>query len=295
MSLVEQAMSRMRRSASRESLEKTDHLPPRGAANVPTPPGPTPSARVVNIDVNSLRARGYLPEESKDREFAEHYRRIKRPLIKKALAAAEGEVLPPANSHAIMVTSALAGDGKTFTSINLAFSLARERDLSVLLVDTDLLKPHVSRIFGVQKEPGLLDALVDPSLAIESLILTTNVNGLSILPAGARTEGTAELLHSDRMREIVARLCDLDPRRIVLLDSPPMLMTSEAPALTAVAGQIVLVVRAGQTPSHAVVDAVNMIDAGRAGGIILNEAPADLTRGYYYGYGKYGDENSPKS
>ena len=288
MSLVEQAMSRMRRPEGPDSRERTDTLPPVAAA-----PAAESGVRVL-IDVNSLRARGYLPEEAKDREFAEHYRKIKRPLIRRALTTDGAPV--PVSPRAIMVTSALPGDGKTFTSINLALSLARERDLSVLLVDTDLLKPHVSRIFGVQKEQGLLDALVDQSLAIESLILTTNVQGLSILPAGSLVEGTAELLHSDRMLEIVTRLCDQDPRRIVLLDSPPMLLTSEAPALSTVAGQIVLVVRAGQTPTHAIVDAVNMLDPRRAGGIVLNEAPVDLTRGYYYyGYGKYGDENSPKS
>jgi len=297
MSLVEQAISRMRRP---------------GAAAPKTAPGdsgPTPkpivtapvtepvserasSARRLTIDINLLRAGGYLPEEAKDRQFAEHFRQIKRPLIAKALA---NDGTAPTDPRVIMVTSALPGDGKTFTSINLAFSLARERDVSVLLVDTDLLKPHVSKIFGLQKEPGLMDALVDESIAIESLLVTTSVRGLSILPAGTPTEGTAELLHSDRMRQILSRLCGHDPKRLLLLDSPPLLVTSEGPALTSLAGQIVLVVRAGQTPSRAITDSVNVIGAGRLGGIVLNEAPVQPTAGYYYGYGSYGDAPSPKS
>jgi protein-tyrosine kinase len=294
MSLVEQAMSRMRRPGA-ETLERTDALPP------PTTTTPMSSSasevpqnnKRLTVDLNSLRAGGYLPEEEKDRQFADHYRQIKRPLIKKALAS--DAVNAVADPRLIMVTSALPGDGKTFTSINLAFSMARERDISVLLVDADLLKPHVSKIFGLQEAPGLTDALADETAAIESLVMATNVRGLSILPAGAPTEGTAELLSSDRMRHVMKSLCAHNPRRIVLLDSPPLLITSEGPALTHVAGQIVLVVRAGQTPPRAVLDAIALIDTERAGGIVLNEAQVAVTHGYYYGtYGTYGDAASPK-
>jgi len=301
MSLVEQAISRMRRSGGEAPPKSAPGDPgaaPKAMVTAPLPESVSErasSARRMTIDLNSLRAGGYLPEEAKDRQFAEHYRQIKRPLIAKALA---NEAAAPTDPRVIMVTSALPGDGKTFTSTNLAFSLARERDISVLLVDADLPKPHVSRIFGLQKEPGLMDALVDESIAIESLVVTTNVRGLSILPAGNPAEGIAELLHSDRMRQMTARLCGHDPRRIVLLDSPPLLVTSEGPALTSLAGQVVLVVRAGQTPSRAVVDSVSLIGAGRLGGIVLNEAPAQATAGYYYGYGSYGtygDAPSPKS
>ncbi len=201
----------------------------------------------------------------------------------------------PSDPRLIMVTSALPGDGKTFTSINLAFSLARERDISVLLVDADLLKPHVSKIFGLQQAPGLTDALTDETVSIESLVVATNVRGLSILPAGTPAEGTAELLSSDRMRQMMASLCTQNPRRIVLFDSPPLLITSEGPALADLAGQIVLVVRAGQTPQRAVLDAIGLIDEhGRAASCSTKHTWA--THGYYgYGsYGTYGDAPSPK-
>jgi protein-tyrosine kinase len=288
-------MSRMRRPGGVESLEKTDALPPPGAAtplSQPVDVAPQ-SPKRLTVDINALRAGGYLPEEEKDRQFADHYRHIKRPLIKKALA---DDASAAADPRLIMVTSALPGDGKTFTSINLAFSLARERDISVLLVDADLLKPHVSRIFGLQQAPGLTDALVDETVSIESLVVATNVRGFSILPAGAPTEGTAELLSSNRMRQIVMSLYTQNPRRIVLLDSPPLLITSEGPALAHIAGQVVLVVRAGQTPRQAVLDAIGLIDQNRAGGIVLNEVNVGVTHGYYgYGsYGTYGDAASPK-
>jgi exopolysaccharide/PEP-CTERM locus tyrosine autokinase len=290
MSLVERAMSRMRP----------------GEASVPagtlSPVIATPSidaasgATRIAIDLNSMRAAGYLPEQEKDRQFADHFRLIKRPLMQRALQAPVASV---ADRRLIMVTSALPGDGKTFTSINLAMSIARERDVSVLLVDADLLKPHVSKIFGLQKERGLGDLLMDESQSAESAVVGTDVRGLSILPGGAPLESIAELLGSDRMRRIVQELCAANPRRIVLLDSPPLLITSEAQTLIGIAGQVVLVVRAGQTPQRAVTDAIKLIDDSKAGGLVLNEARVGLIERYYgYGYGKYGtygDAGAPKN
>ncbi len=294
MSLVEQAIGRMRAPSGADPPEKTGDLPPPGASppSSETTGEPARAPKRVTIDINFLRAAGYLPEKVKDREFADHYRHIKRPLIKKSLAGpAAGAAADP---RLIMVTSGLPGDGKTFTSINLAFSVARERDVSVLLVDADLLKPHVSKIFGLNEEPGLTDALVDETLDIESLVVATSVHGLSLLPAGTPAEGIAEMLSSNRMRRITKALCARNPRRIVLLDSPPLLITSEGPALASIAGQVVLVVRAGQTPRRAVLDAIGLIDEQRAGGIVLNEAQVGLMQGYYYGsYGSYGDDASP--
>jgi Mrp family chromosome partitioning ATPase len=170
-------------------------------------------------------------------------------------------------------------------------SMALERDITVLLVDCDVAKRHVSEIVGLKEEAGLLDALVDESVDVESLVAPTNLRGLSILPAGTRVEATAELLSSNRMRQIVTGLCSRVPRRLLLLDSPPLLITNEGQSLVKIAGQIVLVVRAGHTPRQAVLDAIALFDAQQAGGLILNEVQASIKDGYYgYGYyGTYGD------
>jgi exopolysaccharide/PEP-CTERM locus tyrosine autokinase len=242
-------------------------------------------ARHIEVDNAALRANGYFPEQDRDKEFADQYRRIKRPLIDKALSggAMVGE------ARAIMVTSALPGDGKTFTSINLALSMALEHDISVLLVDADVAKRHVSEIFKLENQAGLLDALVDETLEAESVIVPTTTRGFSILPAGNRVAGTAELLSSNRMRNLIAGLCARNPRRIVLLDSPPLLVTNEGGALLKIAGQVVLVVRAGQTPRQAVQAAVALFNPQQAGGLVLNEMHARAREGYY-GYGSYGSD-----
>jgi protein-tyrosine kinase len=160
----------------------------------------------------------------------------------------------------------------------------------VLLIDADVAKRHVSSIFKLQDHPGLLDALVDDRLDPESLIVPTTTRGLSILPAGKLVAGTAELLSSNRMRHIIATLAR-HPRRLLILDSPPLLVTNEGTALIKLAGQVVLVVRAGVTPRPAVQSALAMIDAEQAGGIVLNQVQGSAEEGYY-AYGSYGSYGS---
>lgn len=286
MSLVEQAIARMRNQARAAAPKLTDVVS-KPAAAPPTadrPPNPAAEpAKRMTLDMEALRTHGYLPEAGSDRQFADHYRRIKRPLIDKAMSGTEGIGEP----LVVMITSALPGDGKTFTSVNLALSMALERDVSVLLIDCDVAKRHVSEVVGLKEENGLLDALADESVDIDSLIVQTNQRGLSILPAGRRVEGTAELLSSNRMRQILRNLANRNPRRILLLDSPPLLITNEGRTLVKHAGQVVLVVRAGHTPRQAVQDALALFDIQQAGGIILNHVAVSRSEGYY-GYGNYG-------
>jgi len=281
-SLVEQAIARLRSQASAAPAGKPDPAQTSRLPIIDQPIDPAKVAKRMTLDKDALRARGYLPEESQDRQFAEQYRRIKRPLIDKALSGTVGVGEP----LVIMITSALPGDGKTFTSINLALSMALERDISVLMVDCDVVRRHISEIVGMHAQKGLLDALVDESMDAESLVTPTDVRGLSILPAGTRVEGTAELLSSNRMRQIIASLSNRVSRRILLLDSPPLLITNEGQALVKIAGQIVLVVRAGHTPRQAVQDAIKLFDAQQAGGLILNQV--QVSKDGYYGYGSYG-------
>jgi protein-tyrosine kinase len=293
MSLVEQAIARLKKEQGKTGQPP---VPTRAADRSPHQAAPhigkealedsAIRAKRIAVDNAALRASGYFPEADRDQQFADQYRRIKSPLIEKALSV-------PSESYeqrVIVVASAVPGDGKTFTSINLTLSMALERDISVLLIDADVAKRHVSSIFKLQDHPGLLDALVDDRLDPESLIVPTTTRGLSILPAGKLVAGTAELLSSNRMRHIIATLAR-HPRRLLILDSPPLLVTNEGTALIKLAGQVVLVVRAGVTPRPAVQSALAMIDAEQAGGIVLNQVQGSAEEGYY-AYGSYGSYGS---
>jgi len=229
---------------------------------------------------------GYVPEAGQERRFADYCREVKRPLIRKAMAPAA-----PSERRLVMVTSALPGEGKTFVTLNLALSLARERDFSTLLVDADLPKAHISRALGLEGEPGLIDALVDEKRDPEPLVVGTDVPGLTVLPAGRPTEQAAELVASARMHQIAASLAGRNPRRLVLFDSPPLLASSEARGLVQIPGLVLLVVRSGRTPREALLSALSYIDKHRVHGIVLNESHA-ATSSQYGNYGYYGYPDS---
>ncbi len=296
MSVIETALDKLRRAAGPAKIPSD----PIGAAVAGVPFTARPAAytaepaqrpeRVLSVDLLRLRAEGYLPEAAEERRFADYYREIKRPLIRKALAPDT-----TADLRFILVSSALPGEGKTFTSLNLAFSMAREHDISVLLVDADIPNPQVSRALGAQDEPGLMDALRDDTQDPESFVMATTIPGLDLLPAGQAGEGAAELIASARMAQVAARLSLRNPRRLVLLDSPPVLASSEARALLHIPGQVILVVRSGQTPRQALQDAIALVDKKKLNGLVLNDATVGAGEGYYYGYGysTYGKTEQP--
>jgi protein-tyrosine kinase len=292
-SLIESALEKLRRvgEAKAASVMPRPVIAAAGsAAKTPAPLLPAAPGYILKriiVDAQALRAAGYLPQEGLERRFADHYRHIKRPLIEKALAGA-------ADMRVILVSSALPGDGKSFTSINLALSMARERDISVLLIDADAPRARISEVFGLRGKRGLLDALSDESLDVESLVVETDVRGLEILPAGKFLESAAELFASARMDQIVARLGARNPRRLIVLDSAPLLVSSEARALLRVPGQVVLVVRVNATPRHAALEALSYVDKKKLQGLILNHMPF-RREGGYYGYPGYDEAGAETS
>ena len=287
MSLVEKALRKLQESGSGPPKDLPGLRPPpephkatkdTGVRYVPS----LPPARTIVLDMEGLRAAGMLPPTNQERAMAQQYRQIKRPLI----AAALGHGVPKLpKGHIIMVASAMPGEGKTFTCLNLALSLAREKDIRVLLVDADLPKPHISRQLGLADEPGLLDALRDPKLEIERIIVGTDVPRLSVLPAGTRSEDATELIASARMDEILTKLSESDSNQLIVLDSPPLLLTAESPALAQIAGQVVVVVHAGRTTQRVLNDALSHIREGPAIALVLNQVSVPTGDGYHYYYG----------
>ena len=186
--------------------------------------------------------------------------------------------------NAVMITSAIAGEGKTYTSMNLGLSMAMERNNTVLLIDSDVVKGSLSKLLGLDGSLGLVDLLLNPKLSLEDVIVSTDIARLKILPAGRPNPQSTELLASERMTNLAKDLSVRYSDRIVLYDAPPLLATSQAKVLTNLVGQILLVVEAGQTPRDLVKESVTMLDKNKIIGVVLNKNKISANKAYYGGY-----------
>jgi exopolysaccharide/PEP-CTERM locus tyrosine autokinase len=243
-----------------------------------------PSSRRVEIDLQAIAQAGMLAPHIKRTLLADQYRVIKRPLISNAVGKGAATVK---HGNLIMVTSALAGEGKTFTSVNLALSIAAELDHTVMLVDADVARPSVLRTLGLPPGPGLLDVL-EGKAELGASLLRTNVDKLTLLPAGTQHPRATELLASEAMNRLLDDMATRYPDRIIIFDSPPLLLTTEARVLATHMGQIVVVVQAGRTLQADVRNALATIEACPVRLMVLNKARASGSSSYGYGYGGYG-------
>lgn len=241
-------------------------------------------SRAVEIDLARLSTSGYITPTAPRSRLAEEFRAIKRPLINNILGKSAS---PIRNANRLMVTSAEPGEGKTFVSLNLAMSLAMELDTEVLLVDADAQRPALLERLGLAQSTGLLDLLADPDLPLESVVFRTNVEHLSILPAGRPQQRSTELLASDAMSHLVEKLAVSDARRIVLFDTPPLLAASESRVLAAHMGQVIMVIAADETPQGTVAEALSTIENCPVVFTLLNRVRRS-ERGRYGSYGAYG-------
>ncbi|HET8831971.1 MAG TPA: XrtA-associated tyrosine autokinase [Casimicrobiaceae bacterium] len=250
------------------------------------PPTPSDAAtRRVDLDLPLLNTRGFITPESAKSQIADEFRVLKRPLIRNALGKARVR-----NGNLVMVTSALPGEGKTFTSVNLALSIAMEIDSTVLLVDGDVAHPSIPALLGVPHGPGLLDLLTRDDINFTDAMIRTNVDKLAVLPAGSRHRRSTELLASEQMANLLRELASRYSDRVIIFDSPPLLATTEARVLATHMGQIVMVVAADATSQHAVGQALATIESCDVVLMALNKARRTDV-GTYYGY--YGDDRSP--
>ena len=240
-----------------------------------------PQYRTLNLA--RLAQQGMLTHEGGRSSVAEDFRIIKRPLLRQARASGAEAIR---HGNLIVVTSAMPGEGKTYCAVNLAMSIAMEMDITVLLVDADVARPSVLKVLGLPPEPGLMDVLLDPQLAMGDVILKTNVANLRILPAGRSNKHATELLASRAMSRLLAEIASRYSDRVVVFDSPPLLITSEAHALVGQMGQVVMVVEAETTTQHAVKEALRQIEACEHIHLIYNKTKS-FPGNDYYGYGYY--------
>lgn len=240
-------------------------------------------SREVELDLERLAEAGFITSDSKGNLTAEEFRILKRPL----LANIAGSAAPIRNANLVMVTSSLPDEGKTFTAINLAMSIARELDRTVLLVDADVARPSLPRVLGIPERKGLLDVLQDKSLQLSDVLLRTNIEKLTLLTAGTPDSHATELLASEAMGRLLVDIGRRYSDRVVIFDSPPLLPTTEARALATRMGQIVFVVRAEETPQNAIKEALTTIESCPVKLLVLNQARSfeNVAYGYEYGYG----------
>jgi exopolysaccharide/PEP-CTERM locus tyrosine autokinase len=243
---------------------------------------------VAAIDRAKLAEAGFVVPDAPVTGLAEEFRLIKRQL----LASIERRTsLPEEKRRSVLISSAQSGEGKSFCAINMALSLAGERDVEVLLVDADFSKPDVLSTLGIEGGPGLVDALADPASDPEAFVIRTDVRGLAILPAGAKANNVPELLASGRTRDVLARLVDASPRRIILFDSPPALMASPATVLAGHVGQVLVIVRADQTTEADLRETIGLLSGCDQVGLILNAAGIGVTGRKFGSYDGYGHDD----
>lgn len=257
----------------------------------PPPPAITAPAIVFSgphavIDRERLADQGMIVPEGSVTALLEEFRIVKRQLL---LTAAElrGQGAG-AKAQRILICSPHPGEGKTYTAVNLALSIAAEKDSEVLLVDADFAKPSVLTTLGLPGGRGLMDALSDPAIAVEDCVIRTDLPGLFVLPAGNATSSDSEFLSSARAAAVLDRLTAGAPQRIVIFDSPPALAASPAAELAHYVGQAVVVARADRTGQSALEDAVSLLSGCANIQLLLNAvqfSPTGRRFGSYYGYG----------
>jgi protein-tyrosine kinase len=233
-----------------------------------------------------------VPGSALDLAIQDEYRKVKRPLVSNAVGRNK---LLVERGNVILVTSSIPGEGKSFTSVNLALSIANEMDTTVLLVDGDIAKFGVSRALGIDGEYGLIDVLKDDGLDIADVMLHTDIPKLRVVSAGRRQDDyVAELLASQRMASLIDELASRYSDRIVIIDGPPLLPTPQTQILAGLVGQVVFVIEAGKTRQSLVTEALELIPEDQAVGLVLNKnegLSGGGGYGYGYGYGYYADDN----
>jgi len=233
---------------------------------VPAPERPQRAKPTID---RAVLERAGMIEWSKGRSRAsEEFRIIQAQVMRAAFAAEPGGA---GRGNLVMVTSARPGEGKSFAALNLAMSIARQRDHAVLLVDTDSKEQSVGRCLGLVDAPGLLDLATNPELSIDELIVPTAFEKLAILPLGSQPERSDELFATRQMARVIRDLGRRYADRVVILDAAPCLSSSDPSTLAPIVGQVVLVVEAGRTQRPEVEAALDLIQSCPAISLLLNK------------------------
>ncbi len=235
----------------------------------------------IQIDFEMLEKKGFVSTNSQRQLINEEFRAIKRKLLDNAFGPLSKSLK---NSNIIMVTSSRPGEGKTFTAINLALSIALEKDKTVLLVDADVLRPNVMKTLELERKQGLMEYLLGENQDISEVMYKTNLDNLRIIPAGQSHHLSTELLASEKMFEAVEEFANRYTDRVVIVDTPPLLGINETAILANLAGQALVVTEESKTKLVDIEEAVKQLNPEMAIGFVVNKSEKVNTKGLGYGY-----------
>ncbi len=235
-----------------------------------------------SIDAISLQRAGMMDWSRTRTRISEEFRLVQRQIIRSAF----GPGAEPGFSNLLLVTSARPGEGKSFMASNLAGSIARQGDHHVLLVDVDPKRDSICYRLGLAQARGLLDLAADAKLDPSLLIVTTPVERLSILPVGRERDRIAELFSTKEMTRLIQSLGRRFADRLLILDAPPCLSTSDPAVLAQVVGQILFVVEANRTQREEVEASLDLIQSCPTITMVLNkqQISSRYTFGAYSSY-----------
>lgn len=256
---------------------------------------PTEDDDSLMLDFGKLSKAGFITPDTIEHDVARDFSLVKRRLFRRlCFFGPEHEEGQKRRCPTVLVTSGNPGEGKTFSSINFALSLAIEEQLNILLIDTDLAKPSVTNVIGFPyRKRGLYDCLVDPSLPINDMILKFEQLSLSVMPAGEAKKAPSSLMGGKVMADLLGRIKDLDKYDMLVLDGPPLLATTEAAVIAPHADEIVLVIGAGDATGNQLDASLDLLDvSSNKISLLLNRAVISDRRAGYYGY-DYAEDRMP--
>ncbi len=276
MSRIERALEKaeeIRKSSKKSEREEAHTLPLDSISHEFKIDEPIINIEKVNKHLISITDAGT--------SIAEQYKKLRVNILK----LTEKEFL-----NTLLITSPEIGEGKTLTAINLAVTMAKEIDYTVLLVDADLKHPTIHKYLGLEVKYGLSDYLMG-KVKISDVMIKTGVGKLIFLPAGSPTDNSSELLSSDRMKKLIYEMKYRYNDRYIIFDSAPILVTSDTISLSNLVDGLLIVMQGGRTTLKTAEKALSLINGANILGVVFNNVPREFAKNlypYYYGYGKEG-------
>lgn len=250
-------------------------------------PGQVDTAGTFRLDYEDLRARGFFSPDVKGDRLSLQLRAIKRRLLRRigfSRRLDHGKV-----GKSVLVTSTRPAEGKTFTAVNIALSLATEDRVGAFIVDADAPRPRVLSHLGLSNgRKGFTDLLAEGETRLEDYLLKEEDGSLMVLPVGTQTEAQSDLFAGPEARALIKGLTRRYPNFVTIIDTPPVLATPDAVLLAPLVDEVIFVIEANSTPEPAVATALDeLLDANENVSLVLNRCLVPAESAHYYSYDEY--------